>query len=93
MRKTIPPDAATRPAFVAEADEASLHVTLEADGHLHRFGPDEARRIARAKLQAARPSDRPDGRVRLAPHRAPASDGRDAAAMFISSSFRTKARR
>ncbi len=53
MRKTIPPDAATRPAFVVEADEASIHVTLEADGQPHRFGPDEARQIGRALLQAA----------------------------------------
>ncbi len=61
MRKTIPPDAATRPAFVVEADEASIHVTLEADGQPHRFGPDEARQIGRALLQAASVVDPRDG--------------------------------
>jgi hypothetical protein len=61
MRKTIPPDVATRPAFVVEADEASIHVTLEADGQPHRFGPDEARQIGRALLQAASVVDPRDG--------------------------------
>ncbi len=54
MRETIPDrGAAKRPPFVVVGDEATGVVILEADRRRHWIGPDEARRIAKALLQAA----------------------------------------
>ena len=59
MREIIrdPGDSNRRPSVV-ESDGLVGRVILEIDGQLHRLGPDEARRIARALLQAASIVDR-----------------------------------
>ncbi len=54
MHKIIPDrGAANRPPFVVVGDPTTGVVILEADRRQHWIGPDEARRIGRALLQAA----------------------------------------
>ncbi len=54
MRKTIPDrGASNRPPYVDMSDETIGVVILEADRRRHWIGPDEARHIADALLQAA----------------------------------------
>ena len=43
---------ARRP-FVVESDEGANSIILQAGGHAVRIGPEEARRVAEAMLQAA----------------------------------------
>ncbi len=54
MREIIPnPARPGCPGYAVEANEGDGEVLLDADGLLHWFVPDSARRIARALLQAA----------------------------------------
>ncbi len=53
MRKVIPASDPDRPPFVVASDEVAGSIVFEADGQAVRIGPDEARRIGRALIQAA----------------------------------------